>query len=113
MLEFSEIMLTKEEMKALKKLLDSPVQVEQCNQTVYERLEHYGFVCFRGSRSDPLTYSANITTCGRDYLAFRAGLRRSKRGAFLHDLVLLLIGSAFTLLVEHFGEILAWIKGLV
>lgn len=113
MLEFSEIMLTKEEMKALKKLLDSPVQVEQCNQAVYERLEHYGFVCFHGSRSDPLTYSANITTRGRDYLAFRAGMRRSKLGAFLHNLLLLMIGSAFTLLVEHFGEILAWIKGLV
>lgn len=113
MLEFSEIMLTKEEMKALKKLLGSPVQVEQCNQAVYERLEHYGFVYFHGSRSDPLTYSANITTRGRDYLAFRAGLRRSKRGAFLHNLLLLMIGSAFTLLVEHFGEIIAWIKGLV
>lgn len=113
MLEFSEIMLTKEEMKALKKLLGSPVQVEQCNQAVYERLEHYGFVYFHGSRSDPLTYSANITTRGRDYLAFRAGLRRSKLGAFLYNLVLLLIGSALTLLVEHFGEILAWIKGLV
>lgn len=111
-MEFSEIMLTKEEMTALKELLERSVVIDSQNKSVYERLEHYGFVIFHASRSDNLALSASITTKGRDYLAFRAGMRRTRRSSFFYNLLLMASGSAITLLIEHSVEIFHWIKGL-
>lgn len=83
-MEFAEIVLTRAELKALRVLSKSNVSVEAHNREVLYRLVHFEF--------------AEIHDCSG------------------HKIVLYIIsataGSAFTLLVEHFGDILRVLQSL-
>lgn len=129
-IRFEEIVLSKEELLALKEL-DSASKshkallVEQRNKAVFERLCHFGLAgihpCTKSPNgttlSFPLPKQSVITERGRDYLAYLGQAKKERRRISRHEIVLYFIsataGAAFTLFVEHLGDILRFLQSLV
>ncbi len=119
-MDFSDIVLSKEELAALRALAKSPVLVEPHNKDVLYRLKHFELAeiqaCSHTVPGVRFPRGAYITDRGRDYLAYLRQQKSDKRRIRHHEIVLYFIsataGSAFTLLVEHFSDIIRFIQRL-
>ncbi len=126
---FAEIVLSKDEvsaLKALKKAADKGqnILVDAKNKAVIDRLVHFGFAevqpCTKalpgGTLSFPLPKEARITDLGRDYLAYQGQKRTDNRKLRRHEMVLYFISataaSVLTLFIEHFPDIVRFLQSL-
>ncbi len=118
-MEFNQIVLSKEELSALKELRDAnckkeSIKVAPENKDIFDRLAHFDLVVVRysseaatGDRvSFPLPKAAFITERGLDYLTYLEGKSKERRRDWRREIALLIIGSLITLFFEHFHDLL-------
>lgn len=118
-MEFEEIVLTKEEMSALKALKKSAdekqgILVEPENKAILERLYHFEFTNIQACTTTPpaktlkwpFPRAAYITEQGRDYLAYLTAQNREKRSDRRHDILLLFISTLIAIFFDHLDDLL-------
>lgn len=110
-MEFSEIHLTKDEYQALKATEGGSILLTVENKDIFHRLADLEFVAIypaTGCKSDYGTFPkcASITPRGQNYLRYIAAEKATGRKRVLFEVVLVLLSSAVTLLLEHFHELL-------
>ncbi|MCI8623796.1 MAG: hypothetical protein HFG26_09050 [Provencibacterium sp.] len=122
-MEFEEIVLTKEEMSALKALKKSAdekqgILVEPENKSSFERLVHFGLaeiqICTTAPSGDalkwPLPKAAYITERGRDYLVYLNHKKSERRSDRRHDVLLLLISALIAVFFDHLGDLFSIVR---
>ncbi len=121
-MEFDQIVLTEEELSALKELRDANrenkwIKVTPENKAVFDRLVHFELAEVRYSSEAttdnivtlPLPKAAYITDKGLDYLSYLDGKRKERQRDWKRDIILLLIGSLVTLFFEHIFDLINFV----
>lgn len=122
-MEFEEIILTKDELSALKVLKSASdekqgILVEPKNKSNFERLVHFEFaeiqICTASSSGNtlefPLPKAAYITERGRDYLAYLEYKKRDRRNNRRHDILLLFISALVAVFFDHIDDLFSIIR---
>lgn len=111
--DFDEIVLSKEELRVLRRLTKEDLPLSDDIRPVFSRLHHHGFtrVYFDTPADQQMV---QIKDEGKDYLAYlRKQRSKAKQGA-AHDCIVAIIGAAagtgMTILVEHFSAIVSFIR---
>lgn len=114
-LPFSEIELSRDELKMLKALEDSRIFATDDILQTANRLKHFGLANLRpipGKDGVPVlsfgaSFAIGIEDRGRDYLAYITQRKKSTKASRLHDLVIAIISFLLGLLTsEHFWNFL-------
>lgn len=120
---FEQIVLTPEELALLRRLNRSSLWREDCDGKAVDRLRRFDFVevlpVWRDlpdnerERAD----AVSIVNRGRDYLIWldrqEEEARRDSKRDFRREVLLLIIGAALTLLIEHAAELPALLAALL
>lgn len=118
-MDFSEIVLSKNELSALKTLKKAGdsgngILVEPKNKEVLKRLYHFELTNIQacttapptGTLKLPFPRAAYITERGRDYLAYLEAQKREKRSNRRHDILLLFISALIAIFFDHLDDLL-------
>ena len=126
MLSFNEIVLTAEELEALRAVEKDAVQLEPGNEAAFQSLRAYGFVeIIALAKFTPSAYvipkGALITNRGKAYLRFWDERSKNNIHQLRHDYSVNIIngavgaitGAILTLLIEHHSEIIHFFNMLL
>lgn len=123
-LKFDEIVLTEEELEALKTVNESCVLVEPHNKDVFYRLKYFDFVEISalskwpdGVKFSGIPKGAMIKERGKDYLLYIDAKSKSEKRKKHHDLFVAafgtVVGAIAMYVIERLPIIISFIKHLI
>lgn len=115
---FEEIVLSRKELKMLRKTERGPVVIDNQNRAVIDRLRCHDFVTYilmphPIPQNNALAGGVKISCRGKDYLAYLSEKKQDSGRSFRRDLLFALIGAVLAMLVDHADDIIIFAKLLL